>query len=70
MGTHFKKTVFDDNVRGGLVDWAQKAKKRLSLKEDNEFGGSSNGRKESPKTMEMTKLIMQSELLMEQGKKT
>lgn len=54
MGTHFKKTVFDENVRGGLVDWAQKAKKRLSLKEDNELGGSSNGRKESPKTMEMT----------------
>ncbi|CAL9098836.1 MLO-like protein 1 isoform X1 [Musa acuminata AAA Group] len=70
MGTHFKKTVFDDNVRGGLVDWAQKAKKRLSLKEDNELGGSSNGRNESPKTMEMTKLIMQSELMMEQGKKT
>ncbi|XP_075494235.1 MLO-like protein 1 isoform X1 [Primulina tabacum] len=32
MGTHFKKSIFDEHVQAGLVGWAQKAKKRKGLK--------------------------------------
>ncbi|CAN6562391.1 unnamed protein product [Malus baccata var. baccata] len=28
MGTNFKKAMFDENIRSGLVGWAQKAKRR------------------------------------------
>lgn len=28
MGTSFKKAIFDDNVSEGLVNWAQKARRR------------------------------------------
>ncbi|GAA0155317.1 hypothetical protein LIER_13074 [Lithospermum erythrorhizon] len=28
MGTYFNKSMFDENVQVGLVDWARKAKKR------------------------------------------
>ena len=28
MGTSFKKTIFDDNVTEGLVNWAEKARRR------------------------------------------
>lgn len=29
MGTHFKKSIFDEHVQAGLLGWAQKAKKGL-----------------------------------------
>lgn len=32
MGTHFKKSIFDDHVQVGLVGWAQKVKKKRGLK--------------------------------------
>ncbi|EPS69012.1 hypothetical protein M569_05755 [Genlisea aurea] len=31
MGTHFKKSIFDEHVQAGLVGWAQKVKKRKGL---------------------------------------
>lgn len=32
MGTHFKKSIFDEHIQVGLVGWAQKAKKKNLLK--------------------------------------
>ncbi|GMI85454.1 MILDEW RESISTANCE LOCUS O 1 [Hibiscus trionum] len=32
MGSSFKKAIFEEHVQVGLVDWAQKAKKKKSLK--------------------------------------
>lgn len=32
MGTHFKKSIFDEHVRVGLLGWAQKAKQKKGLK--------------------------------------
>ncbi|KAK4483031.1 hypothetical protein RD792_010207 [Penstemon davidsonii] len=32
MGTHFKKSIFDEHVQVGLVGWAQKAKRNKGLK--------------------------------------
>lgn len=32
MGTHFKKSIFDEHVQVGLVGWAQKVKKKRGLK--------------------------------------
>ncbi|KAL3649230.1 MLO-like protein 1 [Castilleja foliolosa] len=40
MGTHFKKSIFDEHVQVGLVGWAQKAKKK-GLKAA--LGGSTEG---------------------------
>ncbi|KAL3616265.1 MLO-like protein 1 [Castilleja foliolosa] len=40
MGTHFKKSIFDEHVQVGLVGWAQKAKKK-GLKAA--LGGSTGG---------------------------
>lgn len=34
MGSSFNKAIFDDNVRAGLVGWAQKAKNK-GLKKAN-----------------------------------
>lgn len=31
MGTHFKKSIFDDHIQAGLVGWAQKARKRKKM---------------------------------------
>ncbi|XP_022875162.1 MLO-like protein 1 isoform X1 [Olea europaea var. sylvestris] len=31
MGTHFKKSIFDEHVQVGLVGWAQKVKKKRGL---------------------------------------
>ncbi|CAA3022327.1 MLO 1 [Olea europaea subsp. europaea] len=39
MGTHFKKSIFDEHVQVGLVGWAQKVKKKKGLKPA--LGGSS-----------------------------
>ncbi|PIN14654.1 hypothetical protein CDL12_12720 [Handroanthus impetiginosus] len=32
MGTHFKKSIFDEHVQAGLVGWVQNAKKRKGMK--------------------------------------
>ncbi|RAL42282.1 hypothetical protein DM860_012065 [Cuscuta australis] len=32
MGTHFKKSIFDEHVRASLVEWALKAKRKKELK--------------------------------------
>lgn len=39
MGTHFKKSIFEEHVQVGLVGWAQKVKKKKGLKAA--LGGSS-----------------------------
>ena len=31
MGNSFKKSIFDDNVTEGLVNWAEKARKRTRI---------------------------------------
>jgi mlo protein len=31
MGTSFKKSIFDDNVTEGLVNWAEKARRRKRI---------------------------------------
>ncbi|CAN6197398.1 unnamed protein product [Urochloa humidicola] len=41
MGNSFKKAIFDDNVSEGLVNWAQKARRRKGKKTENAEGGSS-----------------------------
>lgn len=41
MGTHFKKSIFDEHVQVGLVGWAQKVKKKKGLK--GMVTGSSHG---------------------------
>ncbi|XP_019188503.1 PREDICTED: MLO-like protein 1 [Ipomoea nil] len=41
MGTHFKKSIFDEHIQVGLVGWAQKAKQRKGLKAA--FGGINHG---------------------------
>lgn len=41
MGTHFKKSIFDEHIQVGLVGWAQKVKKKQGLKAA--FGGSTQG---------------------------
>ncbi|KAL6555499.1 MLO-like protein 1 [Orobanche hederae] len=40
MGTHFKKSIFDEHVQVGLVGWAQKVKKKNGLKAAVARGGS------------------------------
>lgn len=32
MGTHFKKSIFEEHVQVGLVGWAQKVKNKRGLK--------------------------------------
>lgn len=41
MGTHFKKSIFEEHVQVGLVGWAQKVKKKHGLKAA--LGGSTQG---------------------------
>ncbi|CAH9117992.1 unnamed protein product [Cuscuta epithymum] len=56
MGTYFKKSIFDEHVRAGLVEWAQKAKRKKELKvtpnaAPNEEA--SNGRSSTPTSIQM-----------------
>lgn len=41
MGTKFKKAIFDEGIRSGLIGWAQKAKKRKASGVDG--SGSTSG---------------------------
>ncbi|KAM1369786.1 hypothetical protein ACFX15_039602 [Malus domestica] len=41
MGTKFKKAIFDEGIRSGLIGWAQKAKKRKASSVDG--SGSTSG---------------------------
>ncbi|KAG8388821.1 hypothetical protein BUALT_Bualt02G0164900 [Buddleja alternifolia] len=43
MGTHFKKSIFDDHVQVGLLGWAHKVKKKKESKGGATQGGSSEG---------------------------
>lgn len=68
MGTHFKQTVFDENVRESLVTWAQKAKKQQSMRVNSQRADSSLELTESPKTTETRRPAQLTETLMEEGK--
>jgi len=45
MGTHFKRSIFDDQVQTRLIGWAQKAKKKGLRGDSNQSvqGSSHNG---------------------------
>lgn len=43
MGTHFKKSIFDEHIQAGLVGWAQKVKRKKATKGASNEGNSSNG---------------------------
>lgn len=45
MGSTFKKSIFDEHVQVGLVDWAQKVKKKTQKKAAN--NGSRDGNSSS-----------------------
>ncbi|WOL17891.1 MLO-like protein 1 isoform X1 [Canna indica] len=57
MGTHFKDTIFEKNVRDSLVAWTQQAKKR-SMRVSSQSRGSTNERNESLKETETSRLFM------------
>ncbi|KAL2470067.1 MLO-like protein 1 [Abeliophyllum distichum] len=42
MGSSFNKAIFDDRIKAGLVEWAQKAKKNKGLRKVSEGVGGSN----------------------------
>lgn len=42
MGTHFKKSIFDEHVQVGLLGWRQKVKEKKELKAA--LGGGSTAR--------------------------
>lgn len=41
MGTHFKKSIFDEHIQVGLLGWAEKVKRKKGLKAATE--GSNQG---------------------------
>nr|GMD28079.1 MLO-like protein 1 [Ipomoea batatas] len=43
MGTHFKRSIFDEHIQAGLVGWAQKVKQRKGLKAAFGGGASTDG---------------------------
>ena len=40
MGTHFKKSIFDEHIQVGLLGWALKAKMKRGLKAAADAGTS------------------------------
>ena len=42
MGTYYKKAIFDEHMQAGVIDWAQKVKKKR-LKADASNGRSGQG---------------------------
>lgn len=43
MGTHFKKSIFDEHIQAGLLGWALKAKMKRGLKAATDGGSSTDG---------------------------
>lgn len=43
MGTHFKKSIFDEPIQVGLLGWALKAKMKRGLKAATDAGTSTEG---------------------------
>lgn len=57
MGSYFKKAIFDEHVQEGLMDWAQKVKRRKG----NGLVRSSQGQDEPSRKIELQKLVQQTE---------
>lgn len=66
MGTHFKRTIFEEHVQENLVGWVQMAKRRSSARANSELG-SRHGSNESPRTIETGMPVQTTESLMEEG---
>lgn len=43
MGSHFKKSIFDEHIQAGLLGWASKAKMKRGLKAATDGGSSTDG---------------------------
>ncbi|CAL9128120.1 unnamed protein product [Musa textilis] len=64
MGSYFKKAIFDEHVQEGLMDWAQKVKRRKG----NGFVRSSQGQDEPSRKIELQKLVHQTQSDLEEGR--
>ncbi|CAL9129077.1 unnamed protein product [Musa acuminata var. zebrina] len=64
MGSYFKKAIFDEHVQEGLMDWAQKVKRRKG----NGHVRSSQGQDEPSRKIELQKLVQQTESDLEEGR--
>lgn len=49
MGTYYKKAIFDEHMQAGVIDWAQKVKKK-GLKADASNGQCGQGSSHSGST--------------------
>lgn len=62
MGTHFKKSIFDEHVQTGLLGWAQKAKKNKGLKGFVKNAGSNSNSNQGSSTDGSTVAIQIAEI--------
>ncbi|KAK8572161.1 hypothetical protein V6N13_047775 [Hibiscus sabdariffa] len=60
MGSSYKKTIFDEHIREGLVGWAKKAKKKknkgIGFKRSSNESNQVGSKEESPLVFEMQKV--------------
>ncbi|KAG8647974.1 hypothetical protein MANES_09G134100v8 [Manihot esculenta] len=50
MGSSYKKVIFDEHIQAGIIDWAEKVKKKRGLKEAAAAAASSSSRNGSSQT--------------------
>ena len=59
MGSSYKKAIFEEHIREGLVDWARKAKKNNkgnAFKKSTNDSSQDGAKEESPLVFEMAKV--------------
>ncbi|EHA8586697.1 putative MLO-like protein 15 [Cocos nucifera] len=71
MGSSFKKAIFDENVREGLVGWAHQVRKRKGKRMVNRESGSTSAPQSSNGTsvgIPLQNLLVPKDSVMEEGK--